>query len=832
MIFRTTLTTASFWCVVAATLLASQTPPAKPPASGQQPPPTAPPVTYGVEVTLVEVDAVVTDGEGRVVRDLRKEDFEIFENGRPQTIDRVSFVEIPIERAGLRTAAARPRADVQTNLQRFDGRLYVLLLDDMQTSPARAGRIKSAARRFVRENLEPGDLATVVHVSGSGAANQDFTSDAQLLLASIERFQGRKARSETLNRIDEYNRLRQLKSGPQSPTAVDPAEAKDPDDAARAYDARRAFEAIATVSRRLAAVRGRRKALLWFGEAVAYNMFDLSRAQAPVVLESARAAVAAATRANLVIYGVDARGLAGLGEETAQLSGVAIDPASNLGASGLQEELRRSQDNLRKVSIDTGGFAVVNTDEFARAFDRVVMENSAYYLLGYHPAGGGGDGTYRKIDVKVKRPGASVRARSGYLAARQTPDAGPSGAPAPLRDALTSPVPQSALQMATHAAAFKGSGDKASVLVTVEYGAAAFEIPPTQAPSGDRLQASVVAVDAFGAVGASDHSSIGLDVKPQTRQAMKVLGFRTQTRLELRPGRYQLRVAGAMANGLVGSVHHDVEVPDFTASTPTMSDMVLTSIVAGLVPTAQVDERLRQVLPAPPSAMRDFRQDEAVAIFAETYEAGGLPARDVTFATTVRGKDGAAVFTRSDTRTADQLAKSNGGYSLQVPLRQFAPGDYSLRLEATMAGAAPIAREAPFRVWAVPAQTSDAAQPPRDLPIVVVARGAVSGVTDPRQTLARNAEELQALWGSLALRAPPPPVAFSNTMIAAVFLGTRPTAGYEAQVIAVRRDQDTLVVEWREQAPPDAGNPPAATTPFALVGVPMHAGPVRFERVP
>ncbi len=833
MASKAILTTAAAWYVVGSALLALQMPPAPTPPSGQKPSPSTPPVTYGVEVTLVEVDAVVTDGEGRVVRDLKKDEFEIFENGRPQAIDRVSFVEIPIERSGLRAPAVPRRADVQTNLQRFDGRLYILLLDDMQTSPARAGRVTTAARRFVSENLEPGDLAAVIHVSGSGAANQDFTSDPRLLLASVDRFQGRKVRSETLNRIDEFNRLRQLKSGALG-VAVDPSEAKDPDDAARAYDARRAFEAIAAVSRRLSGVRGRRKALLWFGEAVAYDMFDLSRTQAPVVLESARAAVAAATRANLVIYGIDARGLAGLGEESAQLTAVAIDPATNLGASGLQAELRRSQDNLRKVSIDTGGFAVVNTDEFARAFERVVVENSAYYLLGYHAASGSGDGTYRKIDVKVRRPGVSVRARSGYFAARRSaePEASPTGAPAPLRDALTSPVPQSALQMATHAAAFKGREGKASVLVTVEYGAAAFGIPATSASSGDRLQASVVAVDPAGTVGGSDHTSIGLDVKPQTRQAMKVLGFRTHTRLDLPPGRYQLRVAGAMTNGLVGSVHHDIEVPDFTASQPMMSDLVLTSVVAGLVPTAQVDERLRQVLPAPPSAMRDFRQDEAIALFAETYQGGGAAGGDVGFATTVRGAGGETVFTKRDTRTAGQLAKSSGGYALQVPLREFSPGDYSLRLEATIAGTPPVAREAAFRVWAVPDQTSDSTGQQGDLPIVVVARGAISGVTEPRQALVRTVEELHALWGSLALRTPPPQVAFTNTMIATVFLGTRPTAGYEAQVLAVRRDQDTLVIEWREQAPPNAGNPPAVTTPFAIVGVPLHAGPVRFERTP
>jgi VWFA-related protein len=828
---RTAGTTAAAWIVVAGTLLGSQIPPTPQRPAAQQPAPVQPPVKFESEVTLIEVDAVVTDGDGRIVSDLRKEDFEILENGTPQTIDRMSFIEIPIERSGLRPAGGGPpRSDVKTNLQGFEGRLYVLLLDDVQTSAQRARRVKTAATRFVEENLAPGDLAAVVHVSGSGAASQDFTASAQLLLASIDRFQGRKVRSETLNRIDEFNRQRQLMSGAAAAMQVDPGGVKDPEDAARADDARRAFDAIAAVARRLSSVRGRRKALLWFGEGVAYDMFDLSRPEATSVIESERGAVAAASRANLAIYGVDARGLAGLGEETAQMSNVAIDPGSSLGASELQRELGQSQEHLRKVSNDTGGFAVTNTDEFARAFGRVVMESSAYYLLGYHPTEEARSGTYRRIDVKVRRPGVSVRARAGYLAARNTVEATTGGAPPALRDALASPVPQSALRMATHAAAFKGKGDKASVLITTEYAATAFETPATGAPSGDRLQASVIAVDPEGRIAASDHTSIGLDVKAQTREAMKVLGFRTHARLELPPGRYQLRVAGALANGLVGSVHQDIEVSDFTASEPMMSDLVLTSIVAGLVPTAQMDEGLRRSLPAPPSTMRDFRQDESIALFAETYHPRGAPPGDVTFSTTVRGTGGDVVFTRNDIRTVDQLKQSNGGYSLQVPLRQLAPGDYSLRLEATIAGT-PLSRAAAFRVWAVPAQASDAATPPGDLPIVVVARGAISGVTEPRQEVARSAEQLQALWSSLALRSPPPQVAFANTMIVAVFLGTRPTAGHEPQVVGARRDDNTLVVEWRELTPRDAGNPPAVTTPFVIVGIPMHAGPLRFEHV-
>src|SRR5207248_522125 len=112
-------------------------------------------------------------------------------------------------------------------------------------------------------------------------------------------------------------------------------------------------------------------------------------------LESSRAAVAAASRANVAIYGVDPRGLRGLGEETMQLASPAEDPTKDLGASGLGRELLRSQENLRRISNETGGFAVVNTAEFAHAFERVVEENSEYYLLGYYPNSAVREGAFR-----------------------------------------------------------------------------------------------------------------------------------------------------------------------------------------------------------------------------------------------------------------------------------------------------------------------------------------------------------------------------------------------------------------------------------------------------
>jgi VWFA-related protein len=654
-----------------------------------------PPVDYRVEVTLVEIDAVVTDAAGRTIRDLRLEDFEILEDGTPQTIDRLSFVDIPIERAEARAPGQPPAAaDVRSNRQRFEGRLYVLLLDDLHTATLRSDRVKAAARRFVEEHLQPGDLAAVVHVGRPGADSQDFTMDGGRLLASIDRFAGRKLRAETLNRVDEYNR--ELLFTGRVPEAT-----ADPDEGARAHNARTVFDTIALIAERVAPARGRRKTLLWFGEGVEYDMFDvLGRGQASAVLESSRAAVSAANRANLAIYGVDVRGLGGLGGEAVQLSSPAEDPTRRLGASGLNQELFRSQDNLRSASNSTGGFAVVNTDEVARAFERVVEESSAYYVLGYYPAGERRDGTFRRVEVRVDRPGVRVRARRGYVAAggrQDVPSREPEpGAAAALRDALVAAVPHPALPMAVHVAPFRGSRGKASVLVTVEYQASAFQSHAAVDPEQNRLDASVVAVSASGEVVDRDDSTILLNVRPETREAMLAAGFRTHWRLELPPGRYQVRVAAAMsATGLVGSVYQDLDVPDFSTRQLSMSGIALTSVRAGATPTARFDDRMRDMLPAPPTTTRDFRSDEAIALFAEVYDEG-----DVTIRTRIRDQAGHVVFERDTARSAAEMKRWKNGYSLQVALRPFAPGDYVARLEAVpqAGGQTSVAREVPFRV--------------------------------------------------------------------------------------------------------------------------------------
>src|SRR5881628_2817499 len=115
--------------------------------AGQNPPPTpqAQQPTFKLRVDYVEVDVVVTDRQGNLVRDLKKEDFQVLEDGKAQTINTFTLVDIPIERYDRPLFAAAPiEPDVKTNERPFDGRVYVMIIDDLHTRFGRSIRVKAA----------------------------------------------------------------------------------------------------------------------------------------------------------------------------------------------------------------------------------------------------------------------------------------------------------------------------------------------------------------------------------------------------------------------------------------------------------------------------------------------------------------------------------------------------------------------------------------------------------------------------------------------------------------------------------------------------------------
>lgn len=673
--------------------------------SGQAPPqqPQQPPITFRAEVNYVEVDARVFDAQGKFVTGLKPEDFQVIEDGKPQKVTAFSMVNIPVERVERPLFASRPiEPDVRNNMQAADGRIYVIMLDDYHTAALRSQRVKLAARQFIERYVGANDLAAVVHTSGRSDASQEFTTSQSRLLRAVDQFIGRKLNSSTANMIDDVQR----RAG--TPFAGDPAQ--DMDDKERGFYARNALDSIRNVANYLGNIRGRRKAIVFFSEGIDYdinNMFSDQITEAQSVIDATRDMLAAATRANVAVYAVDPRGLGAEFQDNAAIQSFPDDTTLGLGMSSIFNEVRLSQDSLRVMGDETGGFAVVNRNNFQDAFQRIVDDNSSYYVMGYYSSNDRRDGRFRKIEVKLPgKPGMSVRARKGYVAPRgkapEAPKTTATGASPELKDAMESPLPLTGLPVALTAAVFKGPAPKGAVVISTFVAGNMLPFVDNDGMMKNTLEVLAIATDDKGKSFPTDRATVDLNMKPDTAKRVNASGFRVIQSLELNPGRYNLRVAAREGNTRkAGSVTFDLEVPDFSKAPLTMSDIALTSAMSGFAPTVRPKDPLEKLLPGPLSSYREFPVTDEIALFTEVYD-NVKPAHKVEITATVKAEGGQTVYETREEHDSSELAGSAGGYGFQArfPLKGFAPGLYVLRVEAiTRIGDRPTAaREVVFRV--------------------------------------------------------------------------------------------------------------------------------------
>lgn len=670
---------------------AQQPPGPQPPVAAEQPP-----ITFRVDVNYVEIDAAVLDAQGRPVRDLTRADFQVLENGVPQTIEAFSRVDLPLERPDAPLFATAPiEPDVRSNRREFDGRIYLLILDDLNTHFARSAQVRAAARQFIERHFGANDVAAVVHTGGARAGAQEFTNSRPRLLRAIDVFMGQKARSATLEKLDDYQRNRAM--GLNEPP-------RDISEAERAHKARRTLSSLKAAADYLAALRGRRKAVLLFSEGVDYDTTNaIENRFATEVLDDTRQAIEAATRANVSFYSIDPRGLGGLSLESMEAGAFPEDLSIRPGA--LQQELFIAQNSLRTLSGETGGFAAVNRNDFTTAFARIVEENSSYYVLGYSSSDARRDGRFRRVEVRVNRPGVTVRARNGYAAPRgraaSPPPVSKDASPA-LRAALDSPVPMSGIGMTVFAGALQGSGDRAALVLALEIDAARLQFTEEGGVFASDLEIVVVAVDDRGEVRDGGRDVLNLRLRPQTHALVAKHGVRVLRRLQVPRGRYQLRVGVRdTRGGAVGSVLHDLDVPDFRRAPLTMGHLFVTSAGASDTPTANPDPPF-EGLPAPPAARREFPAGDELSVFTEVYDNASRAPHRVAIAASITADSGSIVFQASDERSSDELKGRTGGYghTTKIPLTGLAPGRYVLRVEARVLAAdgPSTSRELEFRI--------------------------------------------------------------------------------------------------------------------------------------
>jgi VWFA-related protein len=536
----------------------------------------------------------------------------------------------------------------------------------------------------------------VVHTGGRSDAAQEFTSNKRLLLAAVDKFIGRKLPSPTIARNEEY--FRQLDAPLRDNRIPDPYEIE------RGYNAQSMLSTVRQVAEWFGGVRGRRKTMLLISEGIDYDITDVIRQMdapgnvASMLIDDIREAVAATARSNVSIYAIDPRGLTQLGDDTIGVTswadanpsqtssdgGGSTTARPGIGAASLRNELQLSQDSLRQLADETGGFAAVNTNQFGSAFGRIVSDNSSYYVLAYYPPSPKRDGKFHRIQVRVTRPGLTVRARRGYASPKGKPPAprttSNDGASPVALEALNSPLPVSGLRTRLFAAPFKGVDRNASVLLGIEMAGRDLRLD-----ANSRVEVSYLAVDQKGKVFGGKTDKITLNLRPETRARVEQSAFRVLARMDLPPGMYQVRAATHdTTGGIVGSVIQDLEVPDFTRLPLSMSGLVITSMANSTAVTARPDEALRSVLPAPPGAMRTFQRNDEIAIFAEIYDNAGDTPHGVDITATITADDGTVRYKAEEQRSSTELQGKTGGYgyTARIPLSDVPPGPYVLAVEA------------------------------------------------------------------------------------------------------------------------------------------------------
>lgn len=637
------------------------------------------------QYAYVQVDVGVTDRAGAFVGDFQADDFEVLEDGRRQKVSSVTLVDLPIVRSVPAMAApvsAAVDAAVSTNAAAPQGRIYALVLDDLHVDARWTAKVKELSRRFI-DSLAANDQAMVLLTGGSGQGRR-LTANREALAAAIDRFIGQKLPSASLERNALRARARELSI---------PIDTDDPFEGDRVRHARAFLATLRETAAWMRNIPGQRKSMIVFSEGIDYDVSDLvgttgRMTSADLILGDTRDMVSAANRANVSLYTIDPRGLARQADETI----VGSVSGGTSGAQAMRKELLMAQDSLRRVAQETGGATLLNSNDAAALFEQVVSESSRYYLLAYDAPAHENDGRFHRIEVRVKRPGMTVRSRSGYASptrdeAAAVAGAGSSAVSPALLGALRNPLPMSAFDLRVFTVPFRGSGARASVLVGVEMADGAG--PSFMANSA--IELGLVAIDASGAVATDRRALFTLNLQTENLERANDWGMRMLERIELQAGSYELRVAVRDgATGAVASLTRAIVVPDFTQRAPLMSEPLLTSLASERPLTLRADQALGAVLSLPPSSARTFERRDELTALVELYTSSALE-----LACTVEDELGAVVYETRDERAGP---KATDTYVVRIPLDDFTPGRYVLKLEARTADQPPTERRVAFAV--------------------------------------------------------------------------------------------------------------------------------------
>ncbi|HJZ79650.1 MAG TPA: VWA domain-containing protein [Pyrinomonadaceae bacterium] len=614
-----------------------------PPQSAAKPEPT-PPLPNDEDVVrittnLVQVDAVVTDKDGKPVTDLRADEIQILEDGRPQKLTNFSYV---IADAGLPVNSVKPAKPVDKTLPpapvanlRADQikRTIALVVDDLGLSFESTAYVRRALKKFVDEQIQPGDLVAIVRTGGGIGALQQFTSDKRMLYAAIDRVK--------------WNGLG--RAGVSAFAPIEPStpgsQGADVDEANEDLNQFRedvfsagTLGAVNYVVKGLHELPGRKSILLISDGFRIYDRDDPTRNLR--TREKLRQLIEQANRSSVVIYTMNATGL-----QTLALT--AADSTRDMTADQVQAKLdeRRTQafdtqEGLDILAHQTGGFPIKNNNDLASGIRRVMEDQKAYYLIGYRPDQSTfdprtGRRMFHRLSLKVTRPGKyNIRMRNGFFGVPEEERKAVATTP---RDqiihALTSPFGSSGIHV--RLTSLFANDEKAGSYMRSLLHVAASDLTFVDQPDGWKMATLDVVAVTFGDNGnvvdqiGSKHT---LRTRGERYEQMLREGYVYFLTVPIKkPGGYQLRaVIRDEGSERIGSASQFIEVPDLKKNRLSISGLLLdtpesavkqTAAAGGSVPNERNNDAEDHSRASHSAAVRQFTRGQILQYGGIIYNA-------------------------------------------------------------------------------------------------------------------------------------------------------------------------------------------------------------------
>lgn len=399
-----------------------------------------------VTSNLVSLDVIVKDKKGKPITDLRAEDFTISENGVQQKIEHFDSTLSGPGMTGQSTDAVASTEQKPKSPTGFPRNIIVLVLDGQSTELGNLKHVREGMLKYIRERVTASDSVALFSISGGLQLLQPFTHDKPALIAAVEKAYD----SSTVSKTSEARGLSEnisalrdkISAGPPG-DRVDSSPAAGAAGSAMAQKmiAQRMLEqyiqlrsalstqqtrpvlaALAAIAEGLRSVPGKKTLVMFSQGFVATEALDWQ----------VQSTIDIANRANVAVYIIDSTGLTG-GTPT---SGALVASSPLAGISGAldmeqrrraaagesvfdisrQEGLNRQQDLLYRISEDTGGHFLKNSNDIGAGLERIDTEIRSRYTLAYRSTDSNFDGSFRKVKIEVRRPDTNVLARAGYYA--------------------------------------------------------------------------------------------------------------------------------------------------------------------------------------------------------------------------------------------------------------------------------------------------------------------------------------------------------------------------------------------------------------------------------